>query len=62
MDHADPFQEVEDDQVLAIGGERPVDLTTMGQRLDKKSYQLGRKGWEEFAKDLGGIYNRFIIR
>ena len=62
IDHADPFQEVEDDQVLAVGGGGggPMDLTTMGQSLDKKAYPLGRKGWEQFARELGGIYNRFI--
>lgn len=60
IERAEPFQEVEDDQVEAVGGEGPLDLTTMGQSLDKKFYVLGRKGWEHFARDLGGIYNRFI--
>lgn len=60
MERAEPFQEVDDDQVLAVGGEGPMDLTSMGQHLDKSVYQLGRKGWESFASDLGRIYNRFI--
>ena len=60
IDRAEPFQEVDDDQVLVLGGEGPMDLTTMGQGLENSVYQLGRKGWEQFACDLGGIYNRFI--
>ena len=71
IDRAEPFQEVDDDQVLHVApiidaedGEkkrlRPMDLTSMGKGLSQETYVLGRKGWEKFACDLGGIYNRFI--
>ena len=39
-----------------------LDLTTIGQKLDAKKYRLGRHGWEDFARDLGGVYNRHIRR
>lgn len=35
-------------------------LTDVGQRIDQGSYRLGRHGWEDFAKDLGGVYNWHI--
>lgn len=35
-------------------------LTHLGQKIDQKAYRLGRHGWEEFASDLGGVYNRHI--
>ena len=38
----------------------PLDLTGIGQALDAGAYHLGRHGWEKFAADLGGVYNRFI--
>jgi len=62
IDKAEPFQEVEDAELRAIGGGGPIDLTTMGQSLDCNTYEIGRKGWEKFARDLGCIYNRFIAR
>lgn len=42
--------------------ERVLDLATIGQKLDAKKYRLGRHGWEDFARDLGGVYNRHIQR
>ena len=60
LERAEPFQEVDDDQVIDVGGDGPMDLTSMGKNLDKDVYHLGRKGWEQFAADLGFIYNRFI--
>ena len=39
-----------------------LDLTTIGQKIDEKKYRLGRHGWEDFARDLGGVYNRHIKR
>ena len=35
-------------------------LTDVGQRLDEKAYRLSRHGWEDFARDLGGVYNWHI--
>ena len=37
-------------------------LTDIGQKLDQQSYRLGRHGWEDFAEDLGGVYNRHVQR
>jgi hypothetical protein len=31
-----------------------------GQKIDQVVYRLGRHGWEDFACDLGGVYNRHI--
>ena len=39
-----------------------LDLTTIGQKIDEQKYRLGRHGWEDFARDLGGVYNRHIKR
>ncbi len=40
----------------------PHDLSTMGQKLDGGAYSHGKSGWENFSRDLGGIYNRIINR
>jgi hypothetical protein len=37
-------------------------LTAIGKKLDAEEYRLGRHGWEDFARDLGGVYNRHIHR
>ena len=39
-----------------------LDLTTIGQKIDTQKYRLGKHGWEDFARDLGGVYNRHIAR
>lgn len=39
-----------------------LSLTTVGEKIDAEHYRLGRHGWEEFAQDLGGVYNRHIQR
>lgn len=39
-----------------------LDLSTIGQKIDSNEYRLGRHGWEDFARDLGGVYNRHIHR
>jgi len=39
-----------------------LDLTTIGHKIDQKAYRFGRHGWEDFACDLGGVYNRHIHR
>lgn len=35
-------------------------LTDVGQKLDKQAYRLGRHGWEDFSRDLSGVYQRHI--
>ena len=37
-------------------------LVAIGSKLDRDGYKVGRHGWEEFAADLGGVYNRHIAR
>jgi hypothetical protein len=37
-------------------------LVAVGNKLDRDGYKVGRHGWEEFAADLGGVYNRHIVR
>jgi hypothetical protein len=33
-------------------------LTTLGQKVDEEQYTYGKHGWEDFARDIGGIYKR----
>lgn len=35
-------------------------LTDIGQKIDSLKYKVGRHGWIDFAKDLGGVYNLHI--
>lgn len=37
-------------------------LGAVGEKLDKEAYRYGRHGWEDFAKDIGGVYSRHIYR
>lgn len=72
LDRAETFQEVSKDDIrisstVGVGHDdspsnsSPVDLSTIGQNLESGVYQLGRKGWETFAAELGLVYNQFII-
>ena len=36
------------------------DLTSVGTHIDQEGYSHGKAGWHEFAKHLGGIYQRHI--
>jgi len=47
---------------LASSSSRPLDLGTVGQNLDDNLYQHGRKGWEKFAYDIGGVFKTHISR
>jgi hypothetical protein len=55
---ADPFQECSKKSTA----EDVFDLASLGQNLDEGVYKLGRSGWEHFARDIGGVYNRHIER
>ena len=56
----------------ALGGKFLVDprsstshvlcLGSIGEKLDSELYRVGRHGWEDFASDLGGVFNRHIRR
>lgn len=37
-------------------------LGAIGEKIDQEAYRYGRHGWEDFAKDIGGVYNRHIHR
>eukprot|EP00563_Minutocellus_polymorphus_P005222 CAMPEP_0181038320 /NCGR_PEP_ID=MMETSP1070-20121207/9869_1 /TAXON_ID=265543 /ORGANISM="Minutocellus polymorphus, Strain NH13" /LENGTH=1614 /DNA_ID=CAMNT_0023116089 /DNA_START=216 /DNA_END=5060 /DNA_ORIENTATION=+ len=66
LPHAEHFTQVSsaptgaDAAASAEEGPPPLDLTGIGQALDAGAYHLGRHGWEKFAADLGGVYNRFL--
>ena len=65
LPHAEHFTQVSSAPAAAGGSSdgaaaTPHDLTGIGQALDAGAYHLGRHGWEKFAADLGGVYNRFI--
>eukprot|EP00546_Thalassionema_frauenfeldii_P016880 CAMPEP_0178899764 /NCGR_PEP_ID=MMETSP0786-20121207/3086_1 /TAXON_ID=186022 /ORGANISM="Thalassionema frauenfeldii, Strain CCMP 1798" /LENGTH=1483 /DNA_ID=CAMNT_0020570667 /DNA_START=44 /DNA_END=4492 /DNA_ORIENTATION=- len=55
---AEPYQEC--DKVSSSGN--IFDLSAIGRNLDDGVYKLGRSGWEEFARDIGGVYNRHVSR
>jgi hypothetical protein len=37
-------------------------LTAVGKKVDEEDYRHGRHGWEDFSKDIGGVYNRHVHR
>jgi hypothetical protein len=41
-----------------VSGTSVLCLTTLGQKVDEERYCYGKHGWEDFARDIGGIYNR----
>ena len=67
LDNSKHFQEVSDSYFStsspsASPESGPLDLTTMGQNLEHNLYSNTKTGWTIFAKDLGGVYRRFIDR
>jgi hypothetical protein len=53
----------EDFQDGSGGSTAVLCLTAIGKKIDAaEEYRLGRHGWEDFARDLGGVYNRHIHR
>ena len=66
LPHAEHFTQVVSPAPAPAGADNsaappaPLDLTGIGQALDAGAYHLGRHGWEKFAADLGGVYNRSI--
>ena len=55
---AEPFQE----SSLSRSSDAVFDLTSVGQNIDEGVYKLGRRGWEHFSRDIGGVYNHHIER
>ena len=37
-------------------------LTSLGIKVDEEGYGYGRHGWEDFARDIGGIYQLHLKR
>lgn len=35
-------------------------LADIGRKLDSEAYRLGKHGWEDFCRDIGGVYNRHL--
>lgn len=56
LPNAEPFQSSNnsDDLILC--------LTAIGKKLDEEGYRFGKHGWEDFARDIGGVYNRHISK
>jgi hypothetical protein len=73
---ATPFQDDDDDggdddkNKIKNGGKKRASpavwkgftLAPIGRKIDEKVYRLGRHGWEDFAADLGKVYNVHIQR
>jgi len=59
LDNADAFRQ--DKSSSSSPSSQPIDLQTIGQRLDTGGYEHGHSGWETFAYDLGGVYKRHIV-
>ncbi|KAI2489836.1 DDT domain [Fragilaria crotonensis] len=58
LPNSDPFQEC----AKKSTAEDVFDLASLGENLDTGIYKYGRSGWEKFARDIGGVYNRHIER
>mmetsp|Transcript_32339 Transcript_32339/g.36808 ORF Transcript_32339/g.36808 Transcript_32339/m.36808 type:complete len:95 (+) Transcript_32339:237-521(+) len=58
LPNSEPFQESNWESSL----NNTFDLAAIGKNLDESVYQLGRSGWESFARDIGGVYNRHTER
>jgi hypothetical protein len=58
LPNGEPFQECTKESTT----ENVFDLASLGQNLDEGVYKFGRSGWEQFARDIGGVYNRHIER
>lgn len=58
FESASPFRQ----DKLSSTSSQPLDLQIIGQKLDEGGYENGRRGWEMFARDLGGVYHRHILR
>jgi hypothetical protein len=57
LEDAEPFQTYKGKAKNCI-----LCLAALGQKVDEEGYGYGRHGWEDFARDIGGIYNRHIQR
>lgn len=56
-----PFQICNDVEIVfSAGSSPPYDLQNFILFLANDRYEVGRKGWEKFALDLGSLYLRFI--
>lgn len=64
-DKTNYFQEYTSSELLVRDYDNDNDtvvlcLTDIGQKIDSLKYKVGRHGWIDFAKDLGGVYNLHI--
>lgn len=64
LSNAEPFQTYQyhggddDDK----GKSNILCLTSLGIKVDADGYGYGRHGWEDFARDIGGIYALHLKR
>ena len=62
LPNAEPFQTYQyhgDDNKKA---KNILCLTSLGIKIDEEGYGYGRHGWEDFARDIGGIYALHLKR
>ena len=57
---AEPFQSHKSKSNKSV--ESILCLASLGQKVDEERYNYGKHGWEDFARDIGGIYNRHTKR
>lgn len=65
LSNSGPFQTVAANNKSSSSSESSSSifcLTSLGQKVDDQGYRGGRHGWEDFARDIGGVYNRHIHR
>jgi hypothetical protein len=55
MPNAEPFQSHPHSESILC-------LTAVGKKVDEEGYGYGKHGWEDFARDIGGVYNRHVHR
>ena len=58
LDRAETFQQV----TSSPSDSASIDLQSVGDNLERGQYPLGRRGWEKYARDIGNVYNQFILR
>ena len=62
LPNAEPFQTYQFDADDKKAKNNILCLTSLGMKIDNEGYGYGRHGWEDFAKDIGGIYALHLKR
>lgn len=59
---AEPFQTYQYHGDDSDGKKGILCLTSLGIKIDQEGYGYSRHGWEDFARDIGGIYALHLKR